>query len=60
MVRNLMEGLGFIMCMDMEYKSLKWEVNNRVAKITMNVPEKMNALCSAIQGTNGHHGHNQT
>jgi len=39
-----MEGLGFIMCMDMEYKSLKWEVNNRVAKITMNVPEKMNAL----------------
>lgn len=32
------------MCMKMEYKSIKYEVNNHVAKITMSVPEKMNAL----------------
>jgi len=30
--------------MKMEYKSIKYEVIDRVAKIIMNVPEKMNAL----------------
>ncbi|WP_051015654.1 enoyl-CoA hydratase/isomerase family protein [Desulfitobacterium dichloroeliminans] len=30
--------------MEMEYKCIQCEVDNRVAKITMNVPEKMNAL----------------
>ncbi|MBK5245386.1 MAG: enoyl-CoA hydratase [Eubacteriaceae bacterium] len=32
------------MCIKMDYQSIKYEVNNRVAKITMCVPEKMNAL----------------
>ena len=32
------------MCMKEEYTCLKYEVENRIAKITLNVPQKLNAL----------------